>query len=108
MISWDCDIRDTSWHRIRYLDREPKPVSEPIVIQDHVWIGSHTIIEKGVTIGRNSVIGSCSKVIRDIPANSLAAGNPATVLTEIEGWDQNPDFPDARYDNRKDNGLERT
>jgi len=108
MISWDCDIRDTSWHRIRYLDREPKPVSEPIVIQDHVWIGSHTIIEKGVTIGRNSMIGSCSKVIRDIPANSLGAGNPATVLTEIEGWDQNPDFPDARYDDRKDNGLERT
>jgi acetyltransferase-like isoleucine patch superfamily enzyme len=90
-ISWDCDIRDTNWHLVRYLDREPGPVSRPVIIGDHVWIGSHTIIQMGVTIGSNSVIAAGSVVINDIPPYSLAAGNPARVIKEIAGWDRNPD-----------------
>jgi acetyltransferase-like isoleucine patch superfamily enzyme len=89
-ISWDCDLRDTSWHRVRFLDRESGPISRPVVIEDHVWIGSHTIVECGVTIGANSVIAAGSRVIRDIPPNSFAAGNPARVIKEIAGWDRNP------------------
>jgi acetyltransferase-like isoleucine patch superfamily enzyme len=90
-IGWDCDIWDTSWHRVRFLDRESGPISKPVVIEDHVWIGSHTIIQRGVTIGANSVIAAGSVVIKDIPPNSFAAGNPAKVLKEIAGWDRNPD-----------------
>ncbi len=89
-IGWDCDIWDTSWHRVLFLDREPGPISRPVVIEDHVWIGPHTIIQRGVTIGANSVIAAGSVVIKDIPPNSFAAGNPAKVLKEIAGWDRNP------------------
>ncbi len=90
-IGWDCDIWDTSWHRVNFLDREPGPISGPVVIEDHVWIGSHTIIQRGVTIGTNSVIAAGSVVTRDIPPNSFAGGVPARVIKEIAGWDRNPD-----------------
>lgn len=87
-ISWDCDIRDTSWHRVRFLDKEPKPISLPVIIEDNVWVGTHVIVERGVTIGCNSVIAAGSRVTHSIPANSFAAGNPAKVIKQIEGWDR--------------------
>ncbi|MCP4609549.1 MAG: acyltransferase [Planctomycetes bacterium] len=87
LIGWDCDIWDTSWHRVRFLDRESGPISSPVVIEDNVWVGAHTIIQRGVTIGANSVIAAGSVVIKDIPPNSFAAGNPSKVLKEIEGWE---------------------
>lgn len=90
-IGWDCDIWDTSWHRVLFLDRESGPVSAPVVIEDHVWVGSHSIIQKGVTIGANSVIAAGSVVTKDIPPNSLAGGVPARVIKQIAGWDRNPD-----------------
>jgi len=88
-ISWDCDIRDICWHRIRYVDQDPKPISIPVIIEDNVWIGTHVIIERGVTIGKNSVIAAGSRVINDIPPNTYAAGNPAKVIKKIAGWDRN-------------------
>jgi maltose O-acetyltransferase len=48
-----------------------------------VWLGGGVIVCPGVTIGDNSVIGAGSVVIRDIPGNVVAAGNPARVLREI-------------------------
>lgn len=52
---------------------------KPVVIGDNVWIGWGCIILKGVHIGDNSIIAAGSVVLSDIPANSLATGNPATV-----------------------------
>ncbi|GKU23686.1 maltose acetyltransferase domain-containing protein [Clostridium folliculivorans] len=60
----------------------------PITIEDFVWIGSGAIICPGVTIGKNSVIGAGSVVTKDIPANSIAAGNPCKVLREINDDDK--------------------
>ena len=52
-------------------------------IGNNVWIGSVVTILKGVTIGDNSVIAANSVVTKDIPANSMAAGNPAKVVKNI-------------------------
>lgn len=56
-------------------------------ICDNVWIGSSTVICPGVTIGENSVIGAGSVVLRDIPANCVAAGNPCRVIRPITDHD---------------------
>ena len=60
---------------------------KPIVIGDRVWIGAHAVVNPGVTIGSNTVIGSGSVVTRDIPENVVAAGNPCRVLRPITAED---------------------
>lgn len=55
----------------------------PVTIGDGCWIGGGVIILPGVTIGEGSVIGAGSVVTKDIPANSLAVGNPCKVIRKI-------------------------
>lgn len=57
--------------------------AEPVHIGDNVWIGGGVTIVPGVTIGNNVVIGAGSVVVKDIPDNSVAAGNPARVIKSI-------------------------
>jgi len=54
-----------------------------VIIKDNCWLGAGSTICPGVTIGENSVIGAGSVVIKDIPANCVAAGNPCKVIREI-------------------------
>ncbi len=51
-----------------------------IIIGDYVWIGQYARINKGVTIGNNSIVAANSVVTKDIPANCIVAGNPAKVV----------------------------
>lgn len=51
-----------------------------VTIGDDVWIGANCVIADGVTIGKCSIIGTCSYVNKDIPEYSIAFGNPATVF----------------------------
>lgn len=60
---------------------------EPIYIGKNCWIGADVSILPGVTIGDNAVIGAHSTVTRDIPANSVAYGNPCKVAREISEYD---------------------
>ena len=58
--------------------------ARPIRIEDNVWLGAGVIVNPGVTIGKNSVIGSGSVVTKDIPENVVAVGNPCKVLKKIK------------------------
>lgn len=57
--------------------------TKPVLIGENVWIGTHSIILPGVNIGNRSVVGAGSVVTKDIPANSVAVGNPAKVIKHI-------------------------
>ena len=57
--------------------------AEPVTIGDNVWIGGSVTILPGVTIGDNVTIGAGSVVTKDIPANTVAAGNPCKVIKRI-------------------------
>jgi len=52
----------------------------PVIIEDDVWIGTRVIILPGVNIGKSSIIGAGSVVAKDVPAYSIAVGNPAKVV----------------------------
>ena len=57
--------------------------SAPITIEDDAWIGAHSIVLKGVTIGARSIIGAGSVVTKSIPADCIAAGNPCRVIKSL-------------------------
>jgi maltose O-acetyltransferase len=67
------------------LRRDKWEAAEPIVIMDNVWLGGGVIVGPGVTIGTNTVVGAGAVVIRDLPANVVAVGNPARVIRTFEG-----------------------
>ena len=54
-----------------------------VTIGDNCWIGGNATILPGVTIGDNVTIGAGSVVVKDIPSNSIAVGNPAKVIKKI-------------------------
>ena len=72
--------------------------TDPVTIEDNVWVGENVTICPGVTIGKNSVIGAGSVVVKDIPANVIAVGNPCRVLREIGEKDQEYYYRDRKID----------
>ncbi len=69
-------------------DANPKKrknaIPKPVKIGKNVWIGSDCTIIPGVKIGDNAIIGAGSVVVKNIPENTVAVGNPAKVIKEIE------------------------
>lgn len=55
----------------------------PVTIADGVWLGGGAILCPGVTIGENTVVGAGSVVVRDLPANVVAVGNPCRVIRKL-------------------------
>lgn len=80
-------IMDTDFHPLhpqaRRFDSD-MPKAEPVTIEDDVFIGMNSIILKGVTLGRGSVIGAGSVVTRDVPPHTVAAGNPLRFIGPVE------------------------
>lgn len=63
-------------------DRLRKGKTNPIIIEDDVWLATRTMVLKGVKIGKGAVIASGAVVTKDIPPDTLAAGVPAKVIKE--------------------------
>jgi len=63
--------------------------TEPVAIGDNAWISRGAITLPAVTVGQGAVVGAASVVVRDVPAVTLVAGNPATVVRRLRaepGW----------------------
>ena len=85
-ISWNVNIMDTDIHTV-IIDKITRNNTDSVYIGDNVWIGANSIILKGVTIGSGAIVAAGSVVTKDIPENSLAAGNPARIIKTNISWD---------------------
>lgn len=105
-IAQNVHITDNNTHPINPLDRrfmrhtphgsdfrQPwHSSSAPVVIGENVWIGSNARICKGVSIGDNAIIAANSVVTKNVPANAVAAGNPAKIVKENIDQSTSPIF----------------
>jgi len=96
-IGGNVRIYDHDFHAVDYrARRDPEQdmnqeKSAPVVIGDDILIGANSIILKGVTIGDRSIIGAGSVVtIKNIPPDSLVAGNPARIVRTLDGDKTDP------------------
>lgn len=87
-IGANCTIVDSDMHQLDPVDRismrSAGVATAPVHLEENVWLGMNVIVLKGVTIGRNTVVGAGAVVVRSLPPNVIAAGNPAKVVRALE------------------------
>jgi acetyltransferase-like isoleucine patch superfamily enzyme len=83
MLAAGVYITDADWHGIY---NRPRPIgaSAAVVLGRNVWIGDGAIVCKGVTVGDNTIVGAGAVVTKSLPANVVAAGNPASVVKNLD------------------------
>ena len=82
MLASGVYVTDSDWHDV--YNRLALGKTEEVDIAANVWIGDSAIVCKGLSIGENSIIGAGAIVVHSIPANCIAAGNPAQVVRHLD------------------------
>lgn len=85
LLAGGVSVRDFDGHPLDAALRrahQPTPPEgvRPVVIGDDVWVGAGAVIMKGVTIGDRAIVGAAAVVTRDVPADTVVAGNPARIV----------------------------
>lgn len=89
-IGGGCKIFDTNFHSMDWRDRDDREKDienqkkAPVHIGNYVFIGTRSIICKGVAIGDHSIIAAGSVVVTDIPADEVWGGNPARFIKKLK------------------------
>jgi acetyltransferase-like isoleucine patch superfamily enzyme len=87
MVGANCTIMDTDFHPLDPDSRRREPMAAetaPVHIEDDVFIGMHSLVLKGVSLGAGCIIGAGSVVATDVPPYTIAAGNPARVIRTLK------------------------
>jgi len=63
-----------------------KSIVGRVRILDNCFVGAGAVIMPGVTVGPNAIVGANAVVTRDVPPGSIAAGNPARVISDVTSW----------------------
>lgn len=88
LVGPDCGFY-TAEHPIDpYVRKVGVEFARKIIVEDDVWIGGHSVIKSGVTIGKGSIIGAGSVVTKNIPSGVIAFGNPCKVYRKIDKNDR--------------------
>lgn len=74
----------SSGHPTAVAERRAGITVAPIVLGRNVWIGAGATVLGGVTVGDGAVVAAAAVVTRDVPAGTLAAGNPARVVRRLD------------------------
>lgn len=74
-----CSIYDND-HKMPLRPGGEEMIETPVEIKDGAWIGAHSVILRGVVLGKNVTIGAGSVVMKDVPDNFVVMGNPARVV----------------------------
>jgi len=104
-IAWGCTLYDHNSHSLDYKERQKDIIrqnedfkngrsfiyskdwsvvkSNPIIIEDNVWIGFDSVILSGVTIGEGAIVGARSVVRENVAPWTVVAGNPAQVIKKL-------------------------
>jgi acetyltransferase-like isoleucine patch superfamily enzyme len=86
-LGGSCKIYDSDFHslipKFRCMDDDPDIKTKPVRICKDAFIGAHSIILKGVTIGDGAVIGAGCVVTKNVPAGEIWAGNPAKFIKKV-------------------------
>jgi acetyltransferase-like isoleucine patch superfamily enzyme len=87
-IGWDVQFLDDNFHGFGAIGASLTRTPKEIVLGDHVWVGSHALIYRGVEIARGCVVAGGAVVTRSfLEPNTLIAGNPAQVIRSGVNWD---------------------
>jgi acetyltransferase-like isoleucine patch superfamily enzyme len=98
LVSHSVNIFDNLTHPIKAADRHaqvrqimerghPRELvlgEQPITICDDAWIGAGAFVLRGVTLGQGAIVAAGAVVTKDVPPFSIAAGNPAVVIRELQ------------------------
>ncbi|MBQ0075133.1 MAG: acyltransferase [Prevotella sp.] len=90
IIGGGTRIVDSNFHSLEWKIRQDRNIdckqakTAPIIIGNDVFIGARCIIGKGVTIGNRSIIAAGSVVVKDIPEDCIAGGNPCKVIKSLK------------------------
>jgi acetyltransferase-like isoleucine patch superfamily enzyme len=74
-------IMDSDFHDLN--DHSKEGISQPIIIEDHVWIATRAIILRGVHIGTHAVIAAGAVVTKDVAPYTVVGGNPAKFIKQL-------------------------
>lgn len=97
MLGANTTIIDKDSHPLHFRDRfaahygrdpqlsDTSTKEAPVVIEDDVFIGMHTIILKGATTGRGALVAAGNLVTRDVPPGAIVGGVPARIVGWVEG-----------------------
>lgn len=89
LLGNNCVIYDSDYHSLDWTKRMEKPEKRshindrPVYIEDNVFIGAHSTVLKGVTIGKGSIVSACSVVTKSIPQFQMWGGNPAKFIKAL-------------------------
>ena len=81
-IGWDVSIADSDFHQVV----GGGPVTAPVHIGDHVWLGARVTVLKGVTIGDGAIVAAGAVVTRDVAPATMVGGVPARLLKTDVAW----------------------